>query len=136
MMKIMNESSSRGQYYDTLCSMVDKVSSSLFITYRQPRLHWQYSMYPLMYFSDIMRYNYIQIRCFRFKFQDPQIFSNAPIFGGGGGIWPHLKNFWIHLCNVHDNFWGNGLHFRDKKALKGKGKNHLGQCLMKVREEL
>ena len=39
-------------------------------------------------------------------------------------------------CNVHDNFWGNGLHFRDKKALKGKGKNHLEQCLMKVREEL
>ena len=39
-------------------------------------------------------------------------------------------------CNVHDDFWGNGLHIRDKKVLKGKGKNHLGQCLMKVREEL
>ena len=39
-------------------------------------------------------------------------------------------------CNAHDEFWGNGLSIRDKMAAKGKGKNHLGMCLMKVREDL
>lgn len=37
-------------------------------------------------------------------------------------------NFW------HDNTWGNCTCGRDK--CKGKGKNHLGEILMKIRKEL
>ena len=32
-------------------------------------------------------------------FQGPLFFPNAPIFLQGGGIGPHLKNFWIHPCS-------------------------------------
>ena len=37
-------------------------------------------------------------------------------------------------CNPHDRFWGNGATIRGKKTGKDLGKNHLGKCLIKVRE--